>query len=100
MSVVILFQIYFKGIHPKFPEGGKMSQYLEELRVGETIDFRGPSGLLTYSGKGKGHWIGRLRCCLSRSYHPNPPPPMLPPLYSDVTLRCWGPVVIAACQGL
>lgn len=50
--VDLVVKIYFKGIHPKFPEGGKMSQYLEELRVGETIDFRGPSGLLTYSGKG------------------------------------------------
>lgn len=50
--VDLVVKVYFKGIHPKFPEGGKMSQYLEGLRVGETIDFRGPSGLLTYSGKG------------------------------------------------
>ncbi|KAG8142597.1 putative NADH-cytochrome b5 reductase protein [Naja naja] len=44
--------IYFKGVHPKFPEGGKMSQYLENLKMGDTIDFRGPSGLLVYEGKG------------------------------------------------
>ncbi|XP_056409121.1 NADH-cytochrome b5 reductase 3-like [Hyla sarda] len=50
--VDLVVKIYFKNIHPKFPEGGKMSQYLEGLRIGETIDFRGPSGLLTYSGKG------------------------------------------------
>ncbi|KAG9470965.1 hypothetical protein GDO78_016193 [Eleutherodactylus coqui] len=50
--VDLVVKIYFKGIHPKFPDGGKMSQYLEGLRVGETIDFRGPSGLLIYSGKG------------------------------------------------
>ncbi|XP_068133726.1 NADH-cytochrome b5 reductase 3 [Hyperolius riggenbachi] len=50
--VDLVVKIYFKGVHPKFPEGGKMSQYLESLRIGETIDFRGPSGLLTYSGKG------------------------------------------------
>ncbi|CAN2391893.1 acting on NAD(P)H, partial [Pristimantis euphronides] len=50
--VDLVVKIYFKGIHPKYPEGGKMSQYLESLRIGETIDFRGPSGLLTYSGKG------------------------------------------------
>jgi ferredoxin-NADP reductase len=29
-----------------------MSQYLEHLPLGSTIDFRGPSGLLTYEGKG------------------------------------------------
>ncbi|KAM4748213.1 NADH-cytochrome b5 reductase 3 [Rhinophrynus dorsalis] len=50
--VDLVVKIYLKGIHPKFPEGGKMSQYLEALRINETIDFRGPSGLLTYSGKG------------------------------------------------
>ncbi|KFV47727.1 NADH-cytochrome b5 reductase 3, partial [Tyto alba] len=46
-------QIYFKGVHPKFPDGGKMSQYLDSLKIGDTIDFRGPSGLLVYEGRGK-----------------------------------------------
>uniref|UniRef100_A0A665VAJ1 NADH-cytochrome b5 reductase n=1 Tax=Echeneis naucrates TaxID=173247 RepID=A0A665VAJ1_ECHNA len=32
--------------------GGKMSQYLETLKINDTIDFRGPSGLLVYKGKG------------------------------------------------
>uniref|UniRef100_A0AAZ3ST02 NADH-cytochrome b5 reductase n=1 Tax=Oncorhynchus tshawytscha TaxID=74940 RepID=A0AAZ3ST02_ONCTS len=41
-----------KNVNPKFPEGGKMSQYLESLRIGDTIDFRGPSGLLVYQGNG------------------------------------------------
>ncbi|KAE8613086.1 hypothetical protein XENTR_v10007560 [Xenopus tropicalis] len=50
--VDLVVKIYFKNIHPKFPEGGKMSQYLDSLRIDETIDFRGPSGLLTYSGRG------------------------------------------------
>ncbi|XP_058046799.1 NADH-cytochrome b5 reductase 3 isoform X2 [Ahaetulla prasina] len=50
--VDLVVKIYFKGVHPKFPEGGKMSQYLESLRMGDTIDFRGPSGLLVYKGKG------------------------------------------------
>ncbi|XP_062373570.1 NADH-cytochrome b5 reductase 3 [Sardina pilchardus] len=51
--VDLVVKIYYKNVHPKFPEGGKMSQYLESLRIGETIDFRGPSGLLTYTGKGE-----------------------------------------------
>lgn len=42
-----------KGVHLKFPDGGKMSQYLDNLKIGDTIDFRGPSGLLVYKGKGK-----------------------------------------------
>ncbi|ETE62069.1 NADH-cytochrome b5 reductase 3, partial [Ophiophagus hannah] len=50
--VDLVVKIYFKGVHPKFPEGGKMSQYLENLKMGDTIDFRGPSGLLVYEGKG------------------------------------------------
>ncbi|XP_069048860.1 NADH-cytochrome b5 reductase 3-like [Lepisosteus oculatus] len=50
--VDLVVKIYYKNVNPKFPEGGKMSQYLESLRIGDTIDFRGPSGLLVYQGKG------------------------------------------------
>ncbi|XP_061662212.1 NADH-cytochrome b5 reductase 3-like [Syngnathoides biaculeatus] len=50
--VDLVIKVYFKDVHPKFPEGGKMSQYLESLRVDDTVDFRGPSGLLVYRGKG------------------------------------------------
>ncbi|XP_068611393.1 NADH-cytochrome b5 reductase 3-like [Brachionichthys hirsutus] len=50
--VDLVVKIYFKNVHPKFPEGGKMSQYLESLRISDTVDFRGPSGLLLYKGKG------------------------------------------------
>ena len=48
----ICFQIYFKNVHPKFPDGGKMTQYLEYLKIGDTIDVRGPNGLLVYDGNG------------------------------------------------
>ncbi|XP_064156236.1 NADH-cytochrome b5 reductase 1-like isoform X4 [Anguilla rostrata] len=51
--VDIVVKIYFRDVHPKFPEGGKMSQYLESLQVGETVDFRGPGGLLEYLGHGQ-----------------------------------------------
>ncbi|XP_019399920.1 PREDICTED: NADH-cytochrome b5 reductase 3 [Crocodylus porosus] len=51
--VDLVVKIYFRGVHPKFPDGGKMSQYLDSLKIGDTIDFRGPSGLLVYKGKGK-----------------------------------------------
>lgn len=39
-------------MHPKFPDGGKMSQHLESLALGDTIDVRGPSGNLVYKGNG------------------------------------------------
>ncbi|XP_069760590.1 NADH-cytochrome b5 reductase 3-like [Narcine bancroftii] len=51
--VDLVVKVYFKGVNPKYPEGGKMSQYLESLRLQDTIDFRGPSGLLVYKGKGQ-----------------------------------------------
>ncbi|XP_031294137.1 NADH-cytochrome b5 reductase 1 isoform X1 [Camelus dromedarius] len=51
--VDLVIKVYLKGVHPKFPEGGKMSQYLNSLKIGDVVEFRGPSGLLTYTGKGK-----------------------------------------------
>lgn len=47
-----IVKVYFKDVHPKFPEGGKMSQHLESLSIGSTIEIRGPSGKLTYVGRG------------------------------------------------
>ncbi|VDM65264.1 unnamed protein product [Strongylus vulgaris] len=49
----LYIRVYFAGNHPKFPDGGKMSQHLEHMKIGETIDFRGPSGLIIYKGNGK-----------------------------------------------
>lgn len=39
-------------MHPKYPEGGKMSQYLDNLPLGSTVDVRGPGGLIKYKTKG------------------------------------------------
>lgn len=49
---VCTMQVYFKNVHPKFPDGGKMSQHLESMQIGDHIEVRGPNGLLTYEGKG------------------------------------------------
>ncbi|CAH2326048.1 NADH-cytochrome b5 reductase 2 [Pelobates cultripes] len=51
--VDLVVKVYYKNVNPKFPDGGKMSQYLDSLKIGDTIDFRGPNGLLVYKGKGK-----------------------------------------------
>ncbi|XP_018899632.1 NADH-cytochrome b5 reductase 3 isoform X2 [Bemisia tabaci] len=49
----LVIKVYFKGVHPKFPDGGKMSQYLEGMKIGDSIDVRGPSGRLIYLGRGQ-----------------------------------------------
>ena len=48
----LVIKVYFKNVHPKFPDGGKMSQHLESLEIGDSIDVRGPSGHYTYKGNG------------------------------------------------
>ncbi|XP_054225101.1 NADH-cytochrome b5 reductase 2 isoform X7 [Homo sapiens] len=50
--VDLIIKIYFKNVHPQYPEGGKMTQYLENMKIGETIFFRGPRGRLFYHGPG------------------------------------------------
>jgi cytochrome-b5 reductase len=47
-----VIKVYFANVHPKFPEGGKMSQHLESLKLGDTILMKGPKGHLTYLGHG------------------------------------------------
>uniref|UniRef100_A0A8C6E3M0 NADH-cytochrome b5 reductase n=1 Tax=Moschus moschiferus TaxID=68415 RepID=A0A8C6E3M0_MOSMO len=46
--VDLIIKIYFKNVHPNHPEGGKMTQYLENMKVGDTILYQGPSGRLFY----------------------------------------------------
>ncbi|OIT33090.1 PREDICTED: nitrate reductase [NADH] 2 [Nicotiana attenuata] len=48
----LVVKIYFKGIHPKFPNGGQMSQYLDSLPLGSFLDVKGPLGHIEYQGKG------------------------------------------------
>uniref|UniRef100_A0A671DXW0 NADH-cytochrome b5 reductase n=1 Tax=Rhinolophus ferrumequinum TaxID=59479 RepID=A0A671DXW0_RHIFE len=51
--VDFIIKIYFKNVHPSYPEGGKMTQYLENMKIGDTILFQGPCGHLFYHGQGK-----------------------------------------------
>lgn len=50
--VELTFKVYFRDVNPRFPEGGKMSQYLNSLEIGDSIDFRGPNGHIKYEGIG------------------------------------------------
>lgn len=51
--VDLVVKVYKRGVHPKFPEGGKMSQHLDEMKIGDSIAFRGPSGRIRYLGNGR-----------------------------------------------
>ncbi|PHT50057.1 Nitrate reductase [NADH] [Capsicum baccatum] len=48
----LVVKVYFKGVHPKFPHGGQMSQYLDSLPIGAFLDIKGPLGHIEYQGKG------------------------------------------------
>jgi nitrate reductase (NAD(P)H) len=48
----LIVKIYLKGVHPKFPNGGLMSQYLDSLSIGSILDIKGPLGHIEYTGKG------------------------------------------------
>lgn len=59
--VDFVIKVYFKDTHPKFPEGGKMSQHLNDMKIGETITVAGPKGKLEYLGRGKFSIKHRMR---------------------------------------
>lgn len=48
----LVVKVYFKGVHPKFPNGGLMSQHLDSLELGSSVDVKGPLGHIEYNGKG------------------------------------------------
>lgn len=48
----LLIKVYFRGTDPEFPLGGAMSQHLDTLRPGDTIDVKGPLGHIDYLGRG------------------------------------------------
>ena len=51
--VDFVIKIYRKNVHPKFPEGGLMTQYLESFKLGDSLLMSGPHGRLTYEGYGR-----------------------------------------------
>ncbi|XP_066327777.1 nitrate reductase [NADH] 3-like [Miscanthus floridulus] len=48
----LLVKVYFKNENPKFPDGGRMTQYLDSLPVGARVDVKGPLGHVEYVGRG------------------------------------------------
>ncbi|KAF8292977.1 NADH-cytochrome b5 reductase [Trypanosoma cruzi cruzi] len=50
--VDFLIKVYFKNVHPNFPNGGRLSQHLYDLPLGTMVEIRGPVGNFEYLGKG------------------------------------------------
>jgi len=50
--VDFVIKIYRKDVHPRFPDGGVMTQYLETLEPGAQMLMEGPKGRLAYQGFG------------------------------------------------
>jgi len=50
--VEFVIKTYYKDQHPKFPDGGWLSQYMDGMEIGDTLDFRGPMGKIIYKGNG------------------------------------------------
>mmetsp|Transcript_55608 Transcript_55608/g.130280 ORF Transcript_55608/g.130280 Transcript_55608/m.130280 type:complete len:874 (-) Transcript_55608:259-2880(-) len=59
----LVVKVYFKNVHPKFPDGGKMSQHFEGMSVGDRVEIKGPIGHFTYLGKGTFKVKSELRTC-------------------------------------
>ena len=46
----LMLKVYAGGEKERFPDGGKMSQYLKSLAIGSKLAISGPAGHVTYLG--------------------------------------------------
>lgn len=61
--VDFVIKVYFKAVHPRFPNGGKMSQHLNSLAIGDKMSLKGPKGNITYLGRGMFNIKKGGECC-------------------------------------
>jgi ferredoxin-NADP reductase len=47
----LAIKVYWAGQHQDHPEGGKMSQFLESVSIGEEVEIKGPIGHFHYLGR-------------------------------------------------
>ena len=50
--VDLVIKTYYKEEHPRFPDGGWLSQYMDKMKIGDKLDFKGPTGKIIYEGDG------------------------------------------------
>jgi len=48
----LIIKVYRGGVKEKFVDGGKMSQHMDSLKIGDKLDIQGPFGLIEYKGRG------------------------------------------------
>jgi cytochrome-b5 reductase len=46
--VDFLIKVYFANVVPRFPDGGIMSQYVNNMKIGDVMKMEGPKGRLKY----------------------------------------------------
>ncbi len=44
----VLIKIYRANTHPKFPHGGKLTQFIEAMKIGDRLEVEGPRGKFNY----------------------------------------------------
>jgi len=49
--VDMLIKVYYPN--ERFPEGGKMTQYIDNMKIGDKLDFVGPKGHIIYKRNGE-----------------------------------------------
>jgi nitrate reductase (NAD(P)H) len=42
--VDFVIKVYFANVHPRFPDGGKLTQHLDKMSIGDTVQVKGPLG--------------------------------------------------------
>lgn len=47
----LILKVYFEGKNERFPDGGKGSQYMNSLEVGDSLELQGPFGHIEYFGR-------------------------------------------------
>jgi nitrate reductase (NAD(P)H) len=47
----LVIKIYVAHVHPRFPDGGKMSQHFHSMKIGDAIQAKGPVGHIEYVGR-------------------------------------------------
>ncbi|KAJ8611429.1 hypothetical protein CTAYLR_009010 [Chrysophaeum taylorii] len=53
--VDLVIKVYKRGVVDRFPDGGKMSQFMGALKIGDSVFLSGPWGMIEYVGRGS--WV-------------------------------------------
>lgn len=50
--VDFMIKVYFANVNPRFPNGGRLTQHIHNMSIGDEIDMCGPQGTFIYCGQG------------------------------------------------